>query len=87
MKHNRIKEKEIARISLEFYSVAMAFESRMYSNNFLSEHEELSVIEKFNDIWLKFCSHWNSFDHLVHPNPFAFQNYLNNPLQVKIYDE
>ncbi len=87
MKHNRITEREYSRIMLEFYTITLAFESRMHSNNFLNESERLSVIEKFNDIWLKFCSHWNSFDHSVHPNPFAFQNYLVDPFHVKPSNE
>lgn len=87
MKHNRIKERDVARIYLEFYSIVTAFESRMQTNNINSQHEHDLIIEKFNDIWLKFCVYWNSFDHSVHPNPFAFQNYLSNAFHVKIYDE
>lgn len=86
-KHNRIRERELARIHLEFASVVMAFESRMETNNFKTQNEHDLIVEKFNDIWLKFCSHWNSFDHIVQPNPFAFQNYLVNSFHVKIYDE
>lgn len=87
MKSNRVTEREFSRIALEFYTITTAFEARTYSNNFANENEFLNIVEKFNDIWLRFCSHWNSFDHSINPNPFAFQNYLADPFHVKITNE
>jgi hypothetical protein len=85
----RIRERELSRINLEFFSLVRGFEESLFGLDWDSSDElnRFPIFEKYNDIWLKFCRHWkeNSESRIIDPDPLAFFRYaidkdFSNPL-------